>query len=194
MTLINQCQSVYFGTFVVRTDINVYFRTGTTRTGVAHFPEIIFFISVDDTVFRQVLFPIACSLVVALQSFGGTSFKYGGIQTVRIQLKYLNKVFPCPVDSLFLEIIAKRPVSQHLEHGVVVRIMSYLFKIIMLTAYAKTFLRIRNTGIFYGHISQNNIFKLIHPCIGKHQCRVSLNYHRCGRYNLVLLGCKERFK
>ena len=42
----------------------------------------------------------------------------------------------------FLEVIAERPVSEHLEHSVVVGVVSHLFKVVVLTAYTQTLLRV----------------------------------------------------
>lgn len=51
----------------------------------------------------------------------------------------------------------------------------------MLTAYTQTLLTIRNTTILYRCIAENNILKLIHASIGKHQCRIILYHHRSRR-------------
>ena len=60
------------------------FRARTARTGITHFPEVIMLVSIDDVIFRQELFPIRSCLIVALQSFFGAAFEYGGIQVFRV--------------------------------------------------------------------------------------------------------------
>ena len=91
-------------------------------------------------VFWQELFPVRSCLVVPFQSFFGASFEYGGIQIFRVNLQYIYQIFPCPADGLFLEVISERPVAQHLEHGVVVGVVSHFFQVIVLAAYTQTFL------------------------------------------------------
>ena len=59
---------------------------------------------------------------------------YGCIEMFRIQFQDFYQIFPRPADRFFLEVIAERPVTKHFKHGVVVRIVSYFFQVIMLSA------------------------------------------------------------
>ena len=61
----------------------------------------------------------------------------------------------------------------------------------MLTANMKTFLRVRDTRILTGHVAQDNIFKLIHSRVRKHQRGVTLHHHWSGRHDLVFLRSEE---
>ena len=194
MIFIDHFGTALGSTFFVRTEVYMDFRAGTARTGITHFPKIIMFVTVDDMIFRQELLPISGSFIVTRQTFGGASFKYSCIQTFRVQLQNIYQIFPCPSDRFLLEIITERPVSQHFKHGVMIGIVSYLFQVVMLSAYTKTFLRVRDARILNRYISQDYIFKLVHARIGEHQCRVTLHYHWSRRYNLVLLGSEELFK
>ena len=47
IVFVYQCGAIHFSTVFIRTHIKMDFSTGSTRTRIAHFPEIIFFISVD---------------------------------------------------------------------------------------------------------------------------------------------------
>jgi len=91
-------------------------------------------------VFRQELFPIGSGFVVAFQAFFGAAFEYGGVEVFRIEFQHIDQIFPCPGDGFFLEVVAKRPVAQHLEHGVVVRIVPHFFQVIVLSADAQALL------------------------------------------------------
>ena len=62
----------------------------------------------------------------------------------RIQMQNVDKVFPRHIDGFSLEIIAERPVSEHLEHCMVVGVESDLLEVVVLAADAKTFLRVGN--------------------------------------------------
>ena len=167
------------------------FGTRSARSCITHFPEVVVFVTVDDVILWQELFPIRSSFVVTAQSFFGTSFKYGCIEMFRIQFQDFYQIFPRPADRFFLEVIAERPVTKHFKHGVVVRIVSYFFQVIMLSAYTQTFLRVRDSLVFRRMVTQNNIFKLVHTRVGKHQRGVVLNHHRSRRHNLVTFTFEE---
>ena len=169
----------------------MYLGTRTTRACIAHFPEVIMLVTVEDMVFRKVLFPKGSSFIVPFQAFFGATFEYGGIQILRVYLQYIHQIFPCPVDSLFFKVVTERPVTQHLEHGMVVRIVSYFFQVIMFSANAQAFLRVRDSFIFCRVVTQNNIFKLVHPRISKHQCRVIFNYHWSRGHYLMAFALEE---
>ena len=115
-------------------------RARTARACITHFPKVIMFVSVDDMVFRQVLLPVRGGLVITLQTLFRATFEYCCIQVFRIQFQDVYQIFPCPTDGFFLEVITERPVTQHFEHGVMVGIVSYFFKVIVLAAYTKALL------------------------------------------------------
>ena len=100
-------------------------------------------------------------------------------------LMFAGQPAKAQTDSLFLS------VDQHFEHGVVVRIVSHFFQVIMLSAYTQTFLRVRDSVVFGRVVTQNNIFKLVHPCVGKHQGRVIFYHHRSRGNNVVSFRLKE---
>ena len=54
--------------FFVRTGIHMNFRTRTTWTGIAHFPEIVFFIPQQNAVFGNPFFPFIIGFVIARQA------------------------------------------------------------------------------------------------------------------------------
>ena len=149
------------------------------------------FVAVDNMIFRQELFPVRSSFVVTAQAFFRTSFEYSGVQMFRIQFQYFYQIFPCPVDSFFFEVITEWPVAKHFEHRVVVRVMSHFFQVIMFSAYTQTLLRVRDSCVFRRVVTQNDIFKLVHPCVGKHQGRVIFYHHRSRGNNVVSFRLKE---
>ena len=178
------------------TKVDMNFRTRTTRTCIAHFPEVIFFVTIDNAINSNIFSPNVGSFVIAFKTFGRRTFEYCNIETVFVEFEHFSKIFPSPSNSLSFEIVAKRPVTQHLKHSVVVSVVTYLFEVVMLTAHAQTFLRVGNTWIFDRVVTQNDVFELIHTCIGKHQCRVTFDDHRCRRYDFMAFRSKkieERF-
>ena len=94
-------------------------------------------------------------------------------------MEHTDKVFPGIVDSSFLEIIAKTPVTQHLKHRVMVGVMTYFFEVIMLSTHAKTLLRVYPAHVFSRvFCTENNVLPLVHSSIGKHQRGIIFNDHR----------------
>ena len=157
----------------------MYLGAGAARPRVAHFPEIVVFVAVDDMVGGHVLGPIAGSLVVALQSFFLATLEYGNIQVGGVQFQHLGQVFPCHVDGTLFEVVAEAPVAEHLEHGVVVSVVSHLFEVVVLAAHTETFLRIY-AGYILARVfrAENDVFPLVHTCVCKHQRGVILDDHR----------------
>ena len=165
-------------------------RTGTTRAHISHFPKIIFFIPIQNTIFRQITQPKFTGIFIGFQTVFFIPLKNSSIKPVFFQMHYLGKKLPSISDGFFFKVIPEGPVPQHLKHRMMVSIMSYFFQIVMFSGNPQTFLRIGHPFVFSVHISQYDIFKLIHSCIGKHQCRIVLDNHRSRRYN----GMRFTFK
>ena len=153
VVFVNQVASGYSVALVERTTVHVDLRRRTTRTTFSHFPEIIMFVAVDDVIGRQVFSPDSCRLVVASKSFFGRTLKDRCIQVRRVDLEHIHDIFPREIDGFGFEIITERPVTEHLEHGVVVGIVSYFLQVIMLTRHAQTFLTVCHTRVLDGVIT-----------------------------------------
>ena len=191
MVFIDQLGAWHGSALGLGAQVDVDFRARAAGAGIAHLPEIVVLVAVDDMVGRQMLLPDGGSLVVAAQALGGRAFKYSGIQAARVQPDYIHQKLPCPVDSLSLEIVAKRPVAQHLKHRMVIRIVADLLKVIMLAAHAQTLLRVSHTTVFCRLIAKDDILKLVHAGVGKHQRRVILDYHRGRRHDMVAFALEK---
>ena len=182
------------GALLVTANVNVNLATGTTRACVAHLPEVILKVSVENSLGRKMLLPNSSSLVVALKSLACSPLEYSYIKTVGVELYNLGKILPSPVDSLFLEIVAERPVAKHLEHCVVIGIVTYLFEVVVLSAYTQTLLRVGYALALCRAVTQNNILELIHSCISEHKCGVVFHNHRSRGHNKVSLLLEESFE
>ncbi len=191
MIVVDEFASIFLRTLGIGTEVDVDFRAGTAGTGIAHLPEVVMLVAVDDMIGREMLFPISSSLVVAAQTFLRRAFENGGIKTFRVKFKHIDKIFPRPINRFFLEIIAETPVSEHLEHGVVVGIHSNLFKVVVLAADTQTLLRVGHTLIFSGFVTEDNIFELVHAGIGEHQGRIVLDHHRSGGHDAMSFVAEE---
>ena len=173
------------------TRVHVDFRARTAGPRVAHFPEVVVLVAVDDVVGRHVLQPVTGSLVVALQTFRGVAFEDGHVQVFGVQLQHVNQILPSHVDGAFLEIVAKRPVAQHLEHGVVVRVVAHLLQVIVLAAHAQALLRVGPAARFGVALAQYDVLPLVHAGVGEHERGVVLHHHRGRGHNGVALAGKE---
>ena len=191
VVFVHQLAAGYFALLFFRTGVHMDFRTRTARSRITHFPEVIVFVAIQNVVFRQELLPVRSGFVVAFQSFFGATFEYGGVEVFGVEFQYIHQILPCPGDGFFLEVVAERPVAQHLEHGVVVGIVTYFLQVVVFSAYAKAFLRVSNSFVFRRVVAQNDIFKLVHSRIGEHQRGVILNHHRGRRHYLVTFTFEE---
>ena len=129
-------------TLLRSTRVDVDLRAGTARTRVAHLPEVVVLVTVNDVVLGHMLGPVFGCLVVAWDILFGRTFEHGDVEVLRVQLQHVHQILPGHVDGTLLEVVAERPVAQHLEHGVVVRVVSHLLQVVMLTRYAQTLLRV----------------------------------------------------
>ena len=152
-------------------------RAGTARTGLTHLPEIVVLVAVDDVVGRYVLAPVFGSLVVTLESFRGIALEDCDIKVGGVEVQHVYEIFPSIVDGSLLEVVTEAPVAEHLEHRVVVGIVSHLLQVVVLTADAQTLLRVAATTRIGILGAKDDVFPLVHTCICKHQRRVVLDNH-----------------
>ena len=178
-------------TLGIATQVDVYLATRAARSGITHFPEIVMTIAVNDMILGQVLFPDGSGFVIAPHPVGLVAFEHGGIKASRIQFEYVHQVFPRPVDGFLFEVIAERPVAEHLEHCVVVGVHSDFFEVIVLAGHSQAFLRISNTAILGRCISQYDILELVHAGVCKHQRGVVFDDHGGRRDYFVSLRLEK---
>ena len=183
IVLVDQVAALHIATLLGQAVVDMYLRTGTARTCIAHLPEVVMLVTIDDVVGRHMLEPILCSLIISLEAFLQTSLKDSDIEVLGIELEHIHQVFPCHIDGSLLEVIAKGPVAQHLKHGMVISIVSHLFQVVMLSTHTKALLAVCPAAWFRIAGAQDDILPLIHTCVGKHQRGVILDNHRSRRYN-----------
>ena len=140
VVLVYQLSSGHLCLLLGGTAVKVYLRTGTAGTRVAHLPEVVVLVTINNMVLADVLAPVACRLVVAGKSFAVVALEYCYVQVLRVEFQYIYKVFPSHIYGAFLEVVAKRPVAEHLEHGVVVGVVTYFLQVVVLAADAQTLL------------------------------------------------------
>ena len=111
-----------------------YFRARAARASIAHRPEIIGCADPDDLAVIKSgnLFPDRGGFVIFSIDCDE--------QLLRIERELLGAQLPSERDRVFLEIIAKGKITQHLEECVVTRSISDIVEIIVLAARAHAFL------------------------------------------------------
>ena len=166
-----------------RPAVEVNLGAGTARTRLAHFPEVIVLVAINDMVGSNVLGPIACGLIITGNAFFLRTFEHRYIQVGGVEPDDINEVFPRHINGTLLEVVAKGPVTEHLEHRVVVGIVAYLFQVVVLTADTQTLLRVCTATWLWVFLSENDILPLVHTSVGEHQCGVVFHNHRGGGYD-----------
>ena len=80
--------------------------------------------------------------------------------------------FPRVSDRITLEVIAERPVAEHLEERVMARGIADVLEVIVLAARAKTALDVRRADITTLIGAEKDILELHHAAVGEQQCRI----------------------
>ncbi len=132
----------------------------------------------QDMVFRQVLEPGLPGFHVHGRPVLLAALEHCGVEQFRVYLVDFCEEFPGPVYRLFLEVVAETPVAKHLEHRVVVGVMSHFFEVVVLSAYPQALLRVCCTRVRGLGIAEENVLELVHAGVGEHQRRVILDHHR----------------
>ena len=102
-----------------------------------------------------------------MQALRLVTAKVRRIQAIGRETVHIREKIPRHTDGFFLEVIAERPVTQHLKEGVMVRVFSNIVQIVVLPACANALLRIRRPGELGKRrlrisLAQENRFVLIH--------------------------------
>src|SRR4029077_9199770 len=150
-------------------------------TGVAHLPEIVFRAELKNPLSRHTLpepqvigFGIARDAVFAL--------KDGDVKLLFINPEPLRRSDQLPRvrDGVFLEVVAERKISQHLEKCVMTIGESDVFEIVVLAARTHALLRSRRPRVVALFEAKENVLELVHSGIGKKQRRIVRRDQRRG--------------
>ncbi len=155
---------------VIRAHIHMNFGAGTARTGVGHFPEVLFTAEIHDV--ARVHTGLRAPNIVGFLIRGNLSlfvFEAGGVELRGIQTPNLRQQFPSPADGFLLVVISEGPVAEHFEEGMVAVITADIFKVVMLARDAHTLLRVGRAGIRAAVGPEENVFELDHAGIREQQ-------------------------
>ena len=189
--LVHQFTSGHLGLLLGRTAVEVNLRTGAAGTRVTHLPEVVVLVAVDDVVGRHMLEPEGRSLLVAGKVLTLVTLKDGDVEVLGVDFQHIDQVFPCHVDGSLLEIVTEGPVAQHLEHGVVVRVVAHLLQVVVLATDAETLLGVGAAAGLGVTAAQDDVLPLVHAGVGKHKGGVVLDDHRGRGDDEVAFRLKE---
>ena len=141
---------------------------GTWATGPrwSHHPEIVIRCDANDAIIRQArnLFPHIRGLIIGMID-RDQEFFFGNIQ-------FLGHQFPCKWDRLGFEIITKAKIPKHFEKCMVTCRITNVIQIVMFATRTHTFLRGGCAFVIARFNTREQVLKLNHTRIGKHQCRI----------------------
>ena len=167
--------------------------TRPAGAGVGHLPEVVrgerralVVADADDALHRHadLVAPDGVGLVIGLVD--------GHHQPRRVQSPDAGQQLPRPLDRVVLEVVAERPVAQHLEEGVVTRGVAHLVQIVVLAAGAQAALDVRGAHVAGFLAAQKHVLELDHPGVGEQQGRIVGRHQRRGRHDGVPALAEKR--
>ena len=90
IVLVHHFPARHLGFFLGRAGVHVYLRAGAAGTRVAHLPEVVVLVAVDDMVLWHVLGPVLSGLVITGKPFFGRAFEYGDVQVLGVQAQHVH--------------------------------------------------------------------------------------------------------
>ena len=133
-------------------EVDVDLGAGAAGAGVAHHPEVVLLVAVDDVDVgieadaAEFFGPDVPGFLVALSGVALAGLVDGGEDACRRELPALDDEFPGPGDGLLFEIVAEGPVAQHFKERVVVGVQAHVFQVVVLAAGADALLGVGGTG------------------------------------------------
>ena len=170
----------------------VEFAAWPARPGVAHLPEIVFR---SEFVYPFLRHSDAQPQVVG---FGVPRHSVFAFEDRRIQLLLRNaepllrsNQFPGVRDGIFLEVVAKRKIPEHLEKRVMAVGEADVFEIVVLAAGAHALLRCRGAVVVALFEPEEDVLELVHAGVGEEERRVVGRNERGGMDLAVTLLDEE---
>ncbi len=154
---------------LVGCQVDVDFAARPTRARIAHLPEVVLLAAGMDV--RRInvgdALPKLGGLSIRLEPVGFVALEIRGVQAVLVDTPNVGEQLPGPLDGLLLEIVAERPVAEHLEERVVVGVLPDVVEVIVLPARPDALLRVRSPRKGPRSGAQEDILELVHPGVGE---------------------------
>jgi hypothetical protein len=156
----------------------------TAGARFAHLPEVFLLEAADALVGeRRDLLPELLGLVVGRVD--------GRPDLVLRKLPLLHQQVPRPLDRLGLVVVAERPVPEHLEERVVVRVAPDLLEVVVLAGEAEALLRVGDSRMAGRGLAEEDLLELDHPRVGEQEGRVALGDDGSAANHPVITGREE---
>ncbi len=163
------------------------------RAGVAHFPEVVLLVAQMNVrrVDVRLEAPQRRGLVVARQALRFVALEDRRVQAGLVELPFHRQQLPRPADRLLLEVVAERPVAEHLEEGVVVRVLADVVEVVVLAAGADALLRVGRALVGRLLGAEEVRLELVHAGVGEQQRRVVVRHDTARRHEGVAVLLDE---
>ena len=138
--------------------------------GIGHGPEVVLHAQGKDALLGYAHFqPVFFGLVIAGNAF--LAFKNGGVELVFGNAKpcFGGHEFPGISNSIFLEVVAKAEIAQHLKERMMALGEAHILKIVVLATRADALLGGGGAGVIALLQPQEHVFELVHAGIGEEQ-------------------------
>ena len=188
---VDQCAAGRVGALLGRAQVDVDFGAGAAGAGFAHLPEVVLLVAVQDAVLGHVLLPELPGFIIGAELVAGIALKHRNIETIFIQMVNFRQQLPGPGNGFFLEVVAERPVAQHLEQRVVVGVVAYFLQIVVLARHAQALLRVGHALVGGGLVAEEVVLERGHARVDEQQGRVVLEHQRGRGHDVVALGGEE---
>ncbi len=152
------------------TAIQMNFRTRAAGARFRHLPEII--LAAKEQHMRQIEAGLGApgigGLVIA-RDIALIVFEASGVDLVLRQAPDLGEQLPRPGDGFLFVVIAKGPVAEHLEEGVMRIVAADIVEVVVLARHAHTLLRVHGAGVGTLVRAEEDVLELHHARVGEQQ-------------------------
>ena len=191
VVLVDEFFTGHFGFLLGAAEVDMYLAAGAAGTLLAHLPEVVLLRAAEDALLGDMLLPVAVGLGVHLEVVALVASEDGDVEVLLVDVHHLGEELPGVGDGLLLEVVTKAPIAQHLEHRVVVGVVSHLFEVVVLAADAQALLCVAGAGVGRGGVAEEDVLELVHARVGEHEGGVVLHYHGSRGDHGVLLALEE---
>jgi hypothetical protein len=112
-------------------------------------------------------------VLIEFTRLAGTWFVHGRVKSLRRKFPAIDHKLPRAFDRFLFEIIAKAPVAEHFEKGVVIGVESDIFEVVMFASGADAFLSVSNSRRIPRRflLAEKDRHELVHAGVREKQIR-----------------------
>ena len=191
MIAIDEISPRNLGPLFIRSAVVVNLAARSAGSSLPHLPEVVFFVPAGKIGMIDVsdFLPEFLRLGVGGDAIGLVTSEDRRIQPVLFQAPVpgVGEQIPCPLDRLGLEIIAERPVAQHLEKRVVKSVEPDILQIVVLAPGPDALLAVDGPVVVPLAGGEEDILELVHPRVGEEQRGVVVGNNLAGGHEHVVV-------